>query len=226
MLESHSTYSPAGGNVMVRRAIVPVSWLIVSLGAAWLPAQTPDERMRIARKLQEAFTQQDLEISCIAAGSENRTVVFTSEMFKEAPDRTTFMQMVRKQWEKQLCAVGFRRATLSASLFNNHDYDLRCPPTPSQLAALAQKRRDFAAGVDKDIKQQGLDWAIRVSGTGLDVLDITSPQLTPASFRSTAFGMMKKRLGAQLCDLAFTAVRFSVPGSQSETSRFALGCAR
>jgi hypothetical protein len=109
-------------------------------------ALTAEDRQRLARVLESSFAQQDLDVTAVAAGDGNDTLMFTSEMFNDVNQRVVFMRGLRTDWEKELCNGGFRLVNLSRPglLSDTHEFTLHCPRT-------AQERADFAASAQDDL---------------------------------------------------------------------------
>ncbi len=93
------------------------------------PRQT-NERMREARAIAAMIRQEaGFEVTAIAAGERNETIVFASELFGNAEWRQMFVGRLRDDpWKRVLCHYGFKKVHLDeeGKWFGGHDYELSC----------------------------------------------------------------------------------------------------
>jgi hypothetical protein len=180
---------------------------------------TADYRQRLAKVLETSFAQQDLDVTAVAAGDANDTLIFTSETFNDVNQRVVFMQLLRRNWEKELCKSGFKLVNLSKPGFfgDSQEFTLRCPRT-------AQERKEFVASVQDDMRKEGNAIQVVVSGGQNEVLVFRSDSFATEQARKTFFGMLRKRMQQPLCDYGFRSVELHADGSSLQAGRFTLNC--
>ncbi len=183
---------------------------------------TAEQRQVLAHQLSETFRKEDLEISVIAAGMNNDTLLLSSDLFKESGSRTTVMRELRAQWQDLLCKEGFKTVSLTESgVFSSlHDFALRCPKT-------AQDRSNLAAGLENDFQSFGKGTTVFVTGAKNEVLSsvMKSDDYKIAGNRAFLFELMKKRGTVRLfCSAGFKEFRVYYLTKDSKPSRFPLNC--
>ncbi len=176
----------------------------------------------LAHQLAENFRKEDLEISVIAAGMSNDTLVLSSDLFKESADRTAVMRQLRVEWQDLLCKEGFKTVSLTESgvLSSLHDFALRCPNTE-------QDRADLAAGLQSDFRSFDKSAVVFASGDNNEVLSMvmTSDAYKTAGNRSIFFqGLKQKGLVRNFCSDGFKELRVYYLTKKSKPSRFPLIC--
>ncbi len=176
----------------------------------------------MAHQLGEGFRKEDLEISVIAAGLNNDTLLLSSDLFKESGSRTTVMRELRAQWQDLLCKEGFKTVSLTESgVFGSlHDFALRCPNT-------AQDRADLAASLQSDFRSFDKGALVFASGGNNEALSLvmTSDAYKTAGNRSMFFqGLKQKGLVRNFCSDGFKELRVYYLTKESKPSRFPLIC--
>lgn len=179
---------------------------------------TTEGRQRMAKALEHSFTQQDLDITAVAAGEGNDTLIFTSEMFNDVNQRVVFMRRLRTNWEKELCKSGFKQINLSnpGLLGDTQEFTLRCPKT-------AQERADFATSTQHELNNEGNATTVSASGTQREVLVYKSNSFATEEARKIFFGMLREKMRQPLCDYGFRTVELGSDNLQ-QSNRFSLAC--
>jgi hypothetical protein len=180
---------------------------------------TAEDRQRLAKSLEAAFAQQNLDITAVAAGDRNDTLIFTSELFNEVTQKVDFMKGLRRNWEKELCKGGFKLINLSKpGLFGgSQKYPLRCPRT-------AQERADFARSTQEELQKSGDTTKVGVAGTQNEVLVYGSDEFKTEQARKKFFGMLRNRMRQSLCDYGFRLVELRSDSSSPQSDRSSLNC--
>jgi hypothetical protein len=187
---------------------------------------TSQQRLEVSRKLTAIFHNQDLEISAVAAGQENDTIVFTSEMFGSPEGRLQFIQLYRKNFEALHCQLGFRKVVLSKGTFSlsSNEYDLHCPQTPAERAAALQARSAAVAGLQSDFQREGLPITARLEGPNEDRLAFSYDLFKIKSDRDNFFMRIKQGMESEMCGQGLKVIRLQNVGQASQFTDYRLNC--
>ena len=193
-----------------------------------LPATvvTSQQRLEATRKLDAILRGEDLEISVVAAGQDNDTIVFTSEMFGPAEGRLQFIQLYRKNFEALHCQLGFRKVVLSKGTFSlgSNEYDLHCPQTPAERDAALQARSKAVAGLQSDFQREGLPITARLEGPNEDRLAFSYDLFKSKADRDTFFMRIKPSVESEMCRQGVRVIRLQNVGQASQFTDYRLNC--
>jgi hypothetical protein len=190
---------------------------------------TPEQRLEMARKLGAIFKQQDLEISAVAAGQGNDTIVFTSEMFQTSDGRLQFIQLYRANWEAPHCQLGFKKLVLSKGTFSSFsfgdsEYDLHCPPTAAERAAALQARTKVVADLQGDFQRGGLPVTAQLRGPDQNQLTLSSELFKGKSDRDKFFLRIKLSVESEICSQGIKTIRLQDIGQRPQYTDYKLNC--